>query len=203
MTFQLKYSEVLQGSFEPRALNLMMVFQVNCPGCFLQGFPQMRSLHDKYQGRISCSALSTAFEDFDLNTTENTKLLLEENYLTGETKKAFDTNNLIWNEAIPFPVLVDAIIEREEMLNSQFIDSVISNHKQFSKVLDHELVENKTSLQHYFNHYQKCGFTFASNLLQGTPTFVLFNASMAVLLQWFGHVNNKTIEKELNKYLVS
>lgn len=201
MTFQLKYSEVLQGSFEPDALNLMMVFQVNCPGCFLQGFPQMTRLHAKYQGRISCFALSTAFEDFDFNTTENTKLLLEKNYLTGETRKAFDTNNLIWNEAIPFPVLVDAMISREEMLQRQFIEGVISNHAQFSGVLQPELVEIKTSLHHYFNHYQKCGFTFASNLLQGTPTFVLFNEDMDVLLQWFGHVNNQAIEKELYKYL--
>lgn len=201
MTFQLKYSEVLQGSFEPDALNLMMVFQVNCPGCFLQGFPQMVRLHAKYQSRISCFALSTAFEDFDFNTIENTKLLLEENYLTGETRKAFNTNNLIWSEAIKFPVLVDAMIAREEMLQPQFIDRVISNHAQFSEVLEPELVDIKTSLHHYFNHYQKCGFTFASNLLQGTPTFVLFNASMDVLLQWFGHVNSQAIEKELNKHL--
>jgi hypothetical protein len=201
MTFQLKYSEVLQGSFKPDALNLIMVFQVNCPGCFLQGFPQMIRLHAKYQGRISCFALSTAFEDFNLNTTENTKLLLEENYLTGETRKAFNTNNLIWNQVIPFPVLVDVMIEKEVMLQQSFIDRVTSNHAQFSGVLQSELVEIKTSLHHYFNHYQKCGFTFASNLLQGTPTFVLFNSSMDVLLQWFGHLNNQAIEKELNKYL--
>ena len=201
MTFQLKYSEVLQGSFKPDALNLMMVFQVNCPGCFLQGFPQMIRLHAKYQGRLSCFALSTAFEDFDLNTTENTKRLLEENYLTGETRKAFDSNNLTWNEAIPFPVLVDAMIVREEMLQRQFIDRIISNQAQFSGVLEPESEEIKTSLNHYFNHYQKCGFTFASNLLQGTPTFVLFNAGMDVLLQWFGHVDSQAIEKQLDAYL--
>ena len=181
MTFHLKYSEVLNGSFEPDALNLMMVFQVNCPGCFLQGFPQMISLHAKYHGRISCFALSTAFEDFDFNTVENVKLLLEENCLTGETRKAFNNNNLTWNDTIPFPVLVDAMIAREDMLQRQFIDRIISNYPQFNGVLEPELVAIKTSLHHYLNHYQKCGFTFASNLLQGTPTFVLFNASMDVL----------------------
>ena len=201
MTFQLKYSEVLNGLFEPGALNLMMIFQVNCPGCFLQGFPQMISLHAKYQDRISCFALSTAFEDFDFNTTENVKLLLEENYLTGETRKAFDTNRLTWNEVIPFPVLVDSMIAREDMLQRHFIDRIISNYEQFSGVLEPEIAKIETSLHHYFNHYQKCGFTFASNLLQGTPTFVLFNANMDILLQWFGHVNSQTIEKQLGKYL--
>lgn len=201
MTFHLKYSDVLQGSFEPAELNLMMVFQVNCPGCFLQGFPQMISLHAKYQGRISFFALSTAFEDFQFNTVENTQLLLENAKLIGETKKAFNANNLVWGLTIPFTVLADKVILREEILQPQFIHRAISNHPQFSRASETELAEIKTSLHHYFNHYQKCGYTFASNLLQGTPTFVLFNANMDVLLQWFGHVNSQAIEKELNKYL--
>jgi hypothetical protein len=179
----------------------MIVFQVNCPGCFLHALPQMKSLNAKYKGRISCFALSTAFEDFDFNMPENTKRLVEENYLIGETRKAFDTNNLIWNETIPFPVLIDAMVSKEEMLQQKFIENVISNHAQFRGALQSELAEINTTLHHYFNHYQKCGFTFASNLLQGTPTFVLFNSSMDILLQWFGHVNIQAVEKELNKYI--
>jgi hypothetical protein len=199
MTFRLKYSEVLQGSFQPGALNLMMVFQVNCPGCFLHGFPQMIRLQSKYHDKLSCFALSTAFEDFEFNTAENTKRLIEENHLTGETGKVFDANNLIWNEAISFPVLIDAMIVREEILHPQFIDKIISNHPQFGSVSQPEIAEIKTSLQRYFNNYQKCGFTFASNLLQGTPTFILFNGSMEILLQWFGHIDSEKIDGKLNE----
>jgi hypothetical protein len=185
MTFQLKYSEVLQGSFQPGALNLMMIFQVN--------------LHDRYMDKISCFGLSTAFEDFELNTPDNTKLLLRQSQLVGETRKAFDTNKLTWDKTIPFPVLFDTVMAREEMLLSSFIDSAISVHPHFNGASDKQ--EIKDSLYNYFNHYPMCGATFAINLLQGTPTFVLFNESMDILLQWFGHVDTKVIEEKLNEYL--
>jgi hypothetical protein len=199
MTFQLKYSEVLQGSFQPGALNLMMIFQVNCPGCFIHGFPQMIQLHARYNGKISCFALSTAFEDFELNTADNTKLLLRQSLLVGETRKAFDANKLTWDKAIPFPVLFDTVIAREEMLHPLFIANTISVHPHFDSATDQQ--EIKDSLYNYFNHYEMCGSTFAINLLQGTPTFVLFNESMEILLQWFGHVDSQAIEEKLNEYL--
>lgn len=200
MTFDLKYSDVLQGEFKPTALNLMMIFQVNCPGCFLQGFPQIISLHGKYQGKLSCFALSTAFEDFELNTKENTKLLLEKYVLVGETKKAFDEKDLKWEAHIPFPVLIDAMIVKEEMLKPRYIEGVISNQPEFSDVSQPELAEVKISLHNYFNHYPKCGSTFATNLLRGTPTFILFDNRMNILLRWFGHMDISAIEKKLNEY---
>lgn len=201
MTFQLKYSEVLQGSFQPGALNLMMIFQVNCPGCFVHGFPQMIHLHDRYKGKVSCFAISTAFEDFELNTVENTKILLRQNLLVGETRKAFEANKLTWDKAIPFPVLFDAVIAREEMLHPLFIANTVSVHPHFDSATNPQEVKN--SLYHYFIQYPMCGSTFAINLLQGTPTFVLFNESMDILLRWFGHVDNQAIEEKLNEYIES
>ncbi|GJM28788.1 MAG: hypothetical protein DHS20C17_14230 [Cyclobacteriaceae bacterium] len=202
MTFNLKFSEVLQGSFKPAELNLMMVFQVNCPGCFLQGFPQIISLQTRYQNKLSCFALSTAFEDFELNTAENTRLLLEENILVGETKKAFESRGLKWEVQIPFPVLIDTMINQQEMLRPDYIETVISNHPQFLGVSKPELAEAKKSLQSYFTHYQQCGYTFATNLLRGTPSFILFNQRMEILFQWFGHMDSNSIETKLDEYFV-
>ena len=62
-------------------------------------------------------------------------------------------------------------------------------------------VMSKGADRNYFNHDQTCGFTFASNLFQGTPTFVLFNKSMDILMRWFGHVDSQAIEEKLNTYL--
>lgn len=203
MTLNLKYSDVLQGPFKPTDLNLMMIFQVNCPGCFLHGFPQIISLHTKYKEQLSCFALSTAFEDFELNTEENTRLLLQKNILVGETKKAFDANDLTWKAHIPFPILIDTMMDKEEMIHPNYIADVISSHPQFNGISKTELAEVKLSLHNYFNNYQQCGYTFATNLLRGTPTFILFKRSMETILQWFGHVDSQTIEKKLSAYFGS
>lgn len=73
---QLRLDRVLQGSFDLKALNLLFVFQVNCPGCFIYGFPLVK-LYWKYREcGLNVLGLSTAFEDFDYNTAANTELLL-------------------------------------------------------------------------------------------------------------------------------
>ncbi len=72
MAIQLKIDRVLQGSFDLKALNLLFVFQVNCPGCFIYRFPLIIKLYWKYrESGLNVLGLSTAFEDFDYNTAAN------------------------------------------------------------------------------------------------------------------------------------
>ena len=85
---RLEYASLLQGEFAPGKRNLLFVFQVNCPGCFFYGFPMVNNLQKTFGEQLSFLGLSTAFEDFELNTHANTSLLLSEKKLVGETKKA-------------------------------------------------------------------------------------------------------------------
>merc|ERR1712133_268791 len=64
--------------FQASNLNVMLAFQVNCPGCFLYALPLMNRLHDEFTKRgANVFALSTAFEEFDLNTVEATEKLVQ------------------------------------------------------------------------------------------------------------------------------
>jgi hypothetical protein len=104
----LSFDRVLQGNFELQAVNLLFVFQVNCPGCFLDGFPLANRLYGEYAQRgLQVLGLSTAFEDFDLNTAENTELLLQEKLTVGATRKAIGDR---YSQAIDFPIAVDTLI---------------------------------------------------------------------------------------------
>ena len=84
----LHIDKMVQGEFHPKKLNLLLLFQVNCPGCFVYALPTFNQLYEKYNQQIGFIALSTAFENFDLNTHQNTKLLVDKGELIGETKKA-------------------------------------------------------------------------------------------------------------------
>jgi len=86
MAIQLKIDRVLQGSFDLKALNLLFVFQVNCPGCFIYGFPRQQAALEGQSG-LNVLGLSTAF-DFEYNTAANTELLLTEMKLVGATRQA-------------------------------------------------------------------------------------------------------------------
>jgi hypothetical protein len=72
----LHIDKMIQGEFNPKKQNLLLVFQVNCPGCFMYALPTFNQLHATYNEHIGFIALSTAFEDFESNTSINTELLI-------------------------------------------------------------------------------------------------------------------------------
>jgi hypothetical protein len=203
MKFHLQYAEVVKGKFDPGELNLMMVMQVNCPGCFLYGIPQMKNLHQLFNDQLSFFALATAFEDFELNTIGNARKLVNEGITIGETEKAFVQHRLS-NEytSIPFPVLVDRMVNKDELHSRQFVERVISGRPSADGNQDarKEMIE---PLMNYYQNFEQCGFTFAANLLQGTPTFVLFNKEMEILSAWFGHADERDVTENLNTFLSS
>jgi len=201
MTLQLNYTEVLNGTFKPGALNMMMAFQVNCPGCFIHGFPLLKELQTHYGYKLSCMALSTAFEDFNVNTEENAKLLVNTGKLVGETLKAQESGLLIWDNAdVSVPVLIDEIANQPELLHPEFIENIISN--MFDQtIINKEQDKMRATLHNYFSQLPKCGKTFAANLMRGTPSFFLFTDSMEILVQWFGHTDSRLIRNKLDIFI--
>lgn len=135
MKFALRYSDVVNGKFITGRYNLVMVFQVNCPGCFIHGFPLMNELKVTYGDSISFFALSTAFEDFDLNTAENTRLLVNDGTFVGEPRKAFEGElvQCIGNK-VTFPVLIDLLVHQSELLHPEFIENIIQSNAAGAKV---------------------------------------------------------------------
>ena len=105
--FHLAVGEVLQGDMALDSRTLLLVFQVNCPGCFTYALPLAEAIHqDSNRLGLRVKALSTAFEDFELNTPDHTRLLVEKGTLVGETRKSLGTDT--YDGTISFPVGFDA-----------------------------------------------------------------------------------------------
>ena len=85
--FKLNVGPLVQGTFDLKPINIAFVFQVNCPGCFIYGFPSMNNLFQQFKDNVGFIGISTAFEDFEYNNVVNTQLLLHEGITVGETKK--------------------------------------------------------------------------------------------------------------------
>ena len=115
---------------------LVEVFQVNCPGCFMYGIPEAIEIYNKYYDEgVRVLGVATAFEDFDKNTLENLKLLLNTGEVIGDTLQGLgqygklEDNKLSYK--IPFPVGMDSLIKETgnveptkvmEFINSQIPD---------------------------------------------------------------------------------
>lgn len=201
---KLRYSEVLQGNFKLSDLNLLLVFQVNCPGCFLYAFPVAIELFENYKKITSFKilGLSTAFEDFDLNTLEHTKKLLKKKELVGEVKKAFSVKGF---EQLPFRIPFDVAFDELKPKNRSNIDRDVEQYclategfEGFSK--ERREIIRREVRKYFINKFFEA-YTFDENNLQGTPSWILFGRDWQIYHEAFGHQSYGFFDKTVKKLL--
>ncbi len=196
MEIQIQLDRILQGSFELQALNLIFVFQVNCPGCFLYGFPLVNKLHERYRSAgLNVLGISTAFEDFELNTAANTELLLTQKQTVGATRRSIGA---IYDLAIDFPIAVDRLTTGTELATPEHIE-FLCGMMSGKDLADREALRQK--VKDYLQKDAQTSATFTLNNLPGTPTFLLIDRHQQLLERWFGHISEAEAIERISKHL--
>ncbi|MDJ0730657.1 MAG: hypothetical protein QNJ33_11765 [Crocosphaera sp.] len=196
-TLNLLFEEI-KTPFVPKELNLLFVFQVNCPGCFLYGIPLVNQLFEKYHdNNFDILGLSTAFEDFQLNTVENTLLLLDEQSLVGVTKQQLGNK---YQHPILFSVAMDKSISKEEAMTEENIDKICNLNPNYNTITQEEKQSFRNRVKSYLTGLPSISYTFTMNQLPGTPTFILFDKNMKMISGWFGHESIQKISLAIEQY---
>lgn len=194
MDLHLYTGKWIQGESALSDLNLMLVFQVNCPGCLVHAMPLLQDVSDQYAD-INCFALSTAFEDFALNSQQNTQKLVEEGELPLISKRYFSRlGQFVLPYRIEVPVVMDLFLSEGQA--SSVADAFI--HMMDQESLSEKMVQQ---LRHQFNQrflpVAKTGRTFLNNEMQGTPSWFLFDKKMNILESWFGHKDKEWVRARI------
>ena len=210
---ELKVSEWVQGGpislkdYQGKVI-VVEVFQVNCPGCFIYGIPEAIDTYQKYKNNgVVVLGLATAFEDFDKNTLENLKLLLQESKVIGETLTTLSYQNKLLNEGklsynIPFPVGMDMLLkERLPIEGKRIMEFVNAN------VLDFELYHQKdkdqiiSRVKSYLETKPYSPVTFEEYSLKGTPSTIFIDKKGILRESAFGSTGlmATTVEKLLSE----
>jgi len=175
---------------------LVEVFQVNCPGCFLYGIPEVIEIYKKYHSEgLTVLGMATAFEDFDKNTLENLELLLKTGEVIGETKEGLKQNGKLADSKlsykIPFPVAMDLLVKQNGQDDKKKIDGVI-----YSQIPDFdsqpEDYKNQTiqRVKDYLKSKQFSAQTFEGFSLRGTPSSILVDRKGILRDVSFGQSGN-------------
>ncbi|MGB7959339.1 MAG: TlpA family protein disulfide reductase, partial [Nitrososphaeraceae archaeon] len=119
------------------------VFQVNCPGCFLHGIPEVIGVYNNTdKSEVKVLGIATAFEDYDKNTLDNLRLLLTKGEVIGETLRALRMYGKVENGnklpyTIPHPVAMDALIRTSGKVQEKqvldFLEENVSGYQTYSK----------------------------------------------------------------------
>lgn len=180
----LKLSEWVQGmetnfDKEKDHIVLVEVFQVNCPGCFMYGIPEAINIYNKYKDDgVRVIGVATAFEDFDKNTLDNLKLLLQTGETIGDTKQALGTygqldgNKLPYK--IPFPVAMDSLIkESGDVSQERIMEFIYSQIPEFDSQPEDYRNQIINRVKDYMKSKEFTAETFEMYSLQGTPSTIV------------------------------
>ena len=195
----LSISEKIQGDFKPQDLNLMIVFQVNCPGCIASAIPLVQNLYDSANEGLGIVGLSTAFQYYNYNNVENTKRLINEGHLVDHSlsfMKQHGHDKLPYK--ITFPILMDAKMGSDRI--EETAHAILEQHPSYDQLADGE---KKAAAMRIVGQLQKQSdayMTFTINQFRGSPSFVLFNRDYEIIEQWFGHTSQEDINERLARH---
>lgn len=186
---------------------LVEVFQVNCPGCFMHAIPEAINIYNKYKDEgVRVLGIATAFEDFDKNTLDNLKMLVETGEVIGETKEALSMYGQLKDGKlpfkIPFPLAMDKLtktsgeISQEKIL--QFIYPQIPEFDSQPEEYKKQIIERVKS---YMKSKEYSAETFEKFALQGTPSTILVDRKGILRDVSFGQAGHieAMIQKLLNE----
>ncbi|MGB9169718.1 MAG: TlpA family protein disulfide reductase [Nitrososphaeraceae archaeon] len=159
---------------------LVEVFQVNCPGCFMYALPSAIEIYKKYsRDDVTVLGLATAFEDYDKNTLDNLRLLLNSGEVIGDTLNALrQYGQLIENNKlpykIPFPVGMDILKKIERNFSDNYvIDFIETNIENYTSYPDSDKKILFERVKHYLQNKEYSAMTFETYRLQGTPSVIV------------------------------
>ena len=184
---------------------LIKVFQVNCPGCFTHGIPEVLEVREKFKGSpLLVWGLATAFEDFHLNTFENLQRLMETGEVVGETLEALIASGLLNNNcldySISFPVAWDKVIPHHS--DDYLLDAQKFVNKDFPQFDTFPIKNQKLIMKQVVSYLKNKKFvakTFEAYQLQGTPSTLLIDKDGILRGKWFG--SGYGLAQEVDKLL--
>jgi hypothetical protein len=185
---------------------LIKVFQVNCPGCFIHGFPEIIEVYNKFQEQsLMVWGLATAFEDFDKNNLENLKTLLRAGEVIGETLEAMNRSALLnanrLEYPISFPVAWDKLIKNKEDISQENIQRIIQRDIGDFKSLPEKTREMITQqVKTYLKSKTYSAQTFEAYELRGTPSTILIDKKGILRHSLFG--SGQGLEEKVKLLLI-
>ena len=197
----LKLSEWVQGlptnvDQEKDHIIVVEVFQVNCPGCFLYGIPEAINIYNKFKDDgVRIIGVATAFEDFDKNTLENLKMLVETGEVIGDTKQGLGQHGKLEDSKlgykIPFPIAMDSLKKSSENITEERIMDFIHNQMpDFDSQQDDYKKQIVQRVKDYMKSKEFEAETFEMYSLQGTPSSIIIDRKGILRDVSFGQMGN-------------
>jgi|TARA_B100001559_G_C16467876_1_gene607452 peroxiredoxin len=184
---------------------VIIVFQVNCPGCFNAGFPEFLESYRKFNNKpILFWGLATAFEHFQWNNLENLKKLIDQGEVVGDTFYSLNNQGMLEGNylsyKIPFPIAWDKIYPADPLKAKDNAKKMIDrDFPNFSQLPESTQKKINDQVMAYYKDKKFSAGTFENYQLRGTPSTLLIDKNGTLRGKWFG--SGFGLETEIEKLL--
>ncbi len=186
---------------------LIEVFQVNCPGCFIGGLPEVIQTYMTFREKpLTVWGLATAFEDYHLNTLDNLKKLMDTGEVVGETMAMLSERDMLsmgrLQYFMPFPVAWDQVVKRAGGVQGDEVQQWIErDFPDFENMPEHHRTQIEKQIREYLEKKEYDALTFDQYGLRGTPSTLIIDKKGIVRHKLFGSglELEKIIEPLLNE----
>ena len=171
---------------------LIEVFQVNCPGCFIGGLPEVIQAYMTYKEKpLTVWGLATAFEDYNLNTLDNLKMLLDTGEVVGETMVSLSERDMLsmgrLQYFMPFPIAWDQVVKREKGVREGEIEQWIErDFPNFKTMPENHQSQIEKQIREYLEKKEYDARTFDQYGFRGTPSTLIIDKKGIVRHKLFG-----------------
>jgi len=184
---------------------LIEVFQVNCPGCFIGGLPEVIQTYMTFREKpLTVWGLATAFEDYHLNTLDNLKQLIHTGEVVGETMAMLSERDMLsmgrLQYFMPFPVAWDRVVKREKGVRKGEVEQWIKrDFPDFETMPENHRTQIETQIREYLEKKEYDALTFDQYGLRGTPSTIIIDKKGIVRYKLFG--SGLELEKHIEPLL--
>jgi hypothetical protein len=171
---------------------LIEVFQVNCPGCFIGGLPEVIQTYMTFKEKpLTVWGLATAFEDYHLNTLDNLKKLIDTGEVVGETMDMLSERDMLsmgrLQYFMPFPVAWDKVVKRKGGVQEGEVQQWIErDFPDFKNMSEHHRTQIETQIREFLEKKEYDALTFDQYGLRGTPSTIIIDKKGIVRHKLFG-----------------
>jgi len=184
---------------------LIEVFQVNCPGCFIGGLPEVIQAYMTFKGKpLTVWGLATAFEDYHLNTLDNLKKLVDTGEVVGENMAMLSERDMLsmgrLQYFMPFPIAMDQVVKRTDGVKESDIEQWIErDFPDFKELPGLHQKQIEMQIREYLKKKEYNALTFDQYGLRGTPSSILIDKNGVIRHKLFG--SNLGLEKHIEQLL--
>ena len=200
---KLNHTDFLVGSFQPKDFNLLFVFQLSSPKAMLEAAPVFNDMYNQYKKEIGFVGLSTAIEDYKINTKENTIDWLVNKAVFGNVATYLDSlGKEEYPNRIQFPVTCDQLIAAE-MVSEDDIEQMMQLNPNYKHWSESDKISVRLQLRTYLMRQEAVAYTFTYNQLRDIPAFIVFNKEFEILKTWYDHKNRFEVKEVFEFFMKS